>query len=135
MYIHIYMYIYIYIHTHVHICYDTLYMRTVFFVLRMVLFVLRFRGRCFFSCVWCFFSSARCFFFLARRFVLPRTLFFLLRKVFWNTYGSPGTGEQGFDPGAGIEKKMFQICETFINSGETLFKHRPRLHLYENLQK
>ena len=68
-------------------------------------------------------------------FFLPRTVFFLLRKVFWNTYGDPGTGEQGFDPGAGIENNMFQIRETFINSGETLFKHRTRLHLYENLQK
>ena len=92
--------------------------RTVLFLLRMVFFLL-----------------CTVFFLPCTVFFLPRTVFFLLRKVFWNTYGNPGTGEQGFDPSAGIEKNIFQICETFINSGETSFKHRPRLHLYENLQK
>ena len=49
--------------------------------------------------------------------------------------GIPEPENKGSIPGAGIEKKMFQICNTVINSGETWFKHRQRLHLYENLQK
>ena len=76
-----------------------------FFVLRKVFFVLRFRGQCFFSCEWCCLSPARCFFYPARCFFSCARCFFSCARCSGILTGIPEPENKGSILGAGIEKK------------------------------